>query len=618
MRNLWNFAHAMAGKRRCCRRYPMLELLEERVQLSTMSPTSVSLGGGSPLALSMTQTVPLSITLPPSSPAPGEVDIALLLDDTGSFTEFAQPVEAMFGNLVTSLQAALPGVSLGFGVARFEDYGGPGSVFSLQNPQGRPFLLDQPIVTSATAVADGTTLNALITTALNEQGPGNGGDVPESDFEGLYQIATGAGFHGYGNGSELDSGPAGSVQAAKNPGVSGDVPPFSSNVGLTSGSLGGIGWRPGAAHIVLLATDTAPVAAFPDGTNVETATITGIGGVTVPATAVESTSGRVGFVSTAVDSSGQGPQPAVVPLGGATVQETVNALNSLGIEVISMGPGAAPTTSTLSSTAPSPFFSAIGRLTGAVDAQTGQPLVFDTTVSTAQLTQSIIGSIETVPIPQPQPQPINISLNASDLPAGMTVAPDPSVVPAVGPGGTATFNVTLTVNSVPFLGAYDASFVDTSTGATLGTVPFTINLPAVDPPPVNPPPVNPPPVNPPPTIVAARRVGMSPHPTTLVLTFSTAMDVASVQNVNNYDLRAANGRLDPIALATYDSSTHSVTLRTKLQVSSKRYYKLEIVAQGSTGVKSAVGVALDGMKTGKPGNDYFAKVYHYVITPSLP
>ncbi len=588
----------------------MLESLEERVQLSTVSPTSVSLGAGSPLDLTKTQTVPVSITLPPSSS--NEVDIVLLLDDTGSFNGFVQPVEGMFGNLVTSLQAALPAVSFGFGVARFEDYGGPGIVFSSDLQTARPFLLDQPIVTAATAAADGTSLNTLITTAFGEQGQGTGGDTPEPDFEALYQLATGAGFDGNGNGSKLDSGPAGSVEAATNPGVSGDIPPFSSNVGLTSGSLGGMGWRPGAQHIVLLATDTAPVAAFAGSTI--PATITGIGGVTVPATAVESTSGRVGFVSTAVGGPGQGPQPAVVPLGGATVQATVNALNSLGIQVIGMSPYGAPTTSTLPSTAPSPFLSAIGRLTGAVDEQTGQPLVFaSTTVTNEELTQAIVGSINTAAT-----QPVNISLNASDLPAGMTFTPDPTDVANVGPGGTATFNVTLTVNSVPFLGTFDASFIDLSQGTTMGTVPFAINLPAVSPTPTPPPRLPGQVVNPPPTIVSARRVGINPHPTTFVLTFSTAMNAASVDNVANYVLRAPNGRLDPITLATYNSSTNSVTLRTKVKVTFNRYYRLEIYAQGSKGVKSAAGVALDGMKTGKPGNDYFAEVYHYSITPSLP
>ena len=112
---------------------------------------------------------------------------------------------------------------------------------------------------------------------------------------------------------------------------------------------------------MLLATDTAPVTAFPNGTNPATAIITGINGVTEPATNMESSSGRVGYVSTTVGSMGTGPQPAVVPLGGATVQESVTALNNLGIQVISMGPGAEPTSYPGPSTAPSPFFTSLGK-----------------------------------------------------------------------------------------------------------------------------------------------------------------------------------------------------------------------------------------------------------------
>ena len=286
----------------------MLETLEERLQLSTVAPTSVNIGAGSTLDLTKTQSVPLSITLPPVS-LTNKVDIALLLDDTGSFTSFASTVESIFSNLVASLQSALPGVDFGFGVSRFEDYGGPFHTVSTEDPQGRPFILDQPIVTAATAAAAGTDLNTLMKNALAATAPGFGGDMPEAGIEGLYQLATGAGLDGNGNGSKLDSGPAGALTStAVHPGTSGDVPPFSSNVGLAAGSLGGIGWRPDAEHIVLLATDTQPVAAF--STSPIPATVSGLGGATVPSTAFESTAKRFsGFDSTAVDGTGNGPQP---------------------------------------------------------------------------------------------------------------------------------------------------------------------------------------------------------------------------------------------------------------------------------------------------------------------
>ena len=223
-------------------------------------------------------------------------------------------MENQFTNLMTSLQQSLPGVSLGFGVAQFQDYGGPFHTISGDNP-APGHLLDQPVVTAATAAAAGTSLDTLISSALQQSGPGFGGDTPEPDFEALYQLATGAGFDGNGNGSMLDSGAAGNASTVLSPGTSGDIPPFSSNVGLTSGSLGGMGWRPDAEHIVILATDTAPVASFAGSTY--PATITGLGGVSVPATAVESTAGRAGFDSTVLDGTGTGPpQPAVAPLGG--------------------------------------------------------------------------------------------------------------------------------------------------------------------------------------------------------------------------------------------------------------------------------------------------------------
>ncbi len=168
MQSIFNFTHVANPKMKRRWRYLLLEPLEDRVQLSTLNPTSVSLGAGSPLAVTRSQSVSLSITLP-SVPVSNEIDIAFLLDDTGSFDKaFGQTLAAIFDNLATTLQTALPGASFGFGVARFEDYGGPGTVFSEDLQQARPFLLDQPIVTAATAAAHDTTLDSLMATAFGE------------------------------------------------------------------------------------------------------------------------------------------------------------------------------------------------------------------------------------------------------------------------------------------------------------------------------------------------------------------------------------------------------------------------------------------------------------------
>ncbi|MFM8222852.1 MAG: hypothetical protein ACKOJF_28415, partial [Planctomycetaceae bacterium] len=144
----------------------------------------------------------------------------------------------------STLQTSLPGVDLGFGVGRFEEYGN----FAWEYGTGRPFILNQPIVAASTSGYLGA-----IQAALDRTTPGYGGDGPETDIEALYQVVTGLGFDGDNNGSVLDSGVAGPAATQLNPGTSGDVPSFASfqadtanNVLPAAGTVGGAGFRAGA------------------------------------------------------------------------------------------------------------------------------------------------------------------------------------------------------------------------------------------------------------------------------------------------------------------------------------------------------------------------------------
>ena len=103
--------------------------------MSTVSPVSINLGPGTPLATTNTETLPVSITLP-SGGVTDEVDVMLLLDDTGSFAAFSSTIETIFSNLVTSLQTALPGVSFAFGVVAWRITAVPGTI-STATTQGR-------------------------------------------------------------------------------------------------------------------------------------------------------------------------------------------------------------------------------------------------------------------------------------------------------------------------------------------------------------------------------------------------------------------------------------------------------------------------------------------------
>ena len=95
----------------------------------TISPTSIAIAPTSPICSGGSETIPVSITLPEDAVI-DKVDVFMLFDDTGSFASFVPTVAALFPAVVADLETSLPGVSFGFGVGRFEDFGGDGNGFS--------------------------------------------------------------------------------------------------------------------------------------------------------------------------------------------------------------------------------------------------------------------------------------------------------------------------------------------------------------------------------------------------------------------------------------------------------------------------------------------------------
>lgn len=338
-----------------------------------------------------------------------KVDIVFLFDDTVSFLSYLPDAQAVVQDLVSALEAARPEVDFAFGIARFEDYGGPGWTYcSGVRPceedrelriNGRPFILNQPLITALLAggreVRDG-----LLASALTREGPGFGGDDPEPAVgDALFQLATGAGFDGNGDGIRTGlSGDqvAGGTLTQENPDESGDVPPFSSLILPTSGSVGGVGFRPDALKLVILATDICSATAFPAGSTIPP-TITGrysqeqTGDFACRNT--EPGTDRFGFVGTA-KSAVENTQPgAVSPLGAATLPEVIKALNDRDIRVIGIGPGVTPRPAGSGpSFEPAVFLSALARITGAVD-RNGTPLVFDVSNGSQDLQLKVLESI---------------------------------------------------------------------------------------------------------------------------------------------------------------------------------------------------------------------------------
>jgi hypothetical protein len=326
-----------------------------------------------------------------------KVDVMLLFDDTGSFAGRVPTIAALFPDIIAELETTFPDKDFAFGVSRFEDYGGPGTGFSGEFSTGRPFLLNQPLVT--TSIAGGATeRNTLIQDALGRTAPGFGGDGPETAIHALYELATGNGFDGNGDGSTTGGGVAGSLSSQTSPGNSGDVPAFSTNILPTSGTLGGAGWRTDAQKIVIIATDVCSVTSFDPASGIP-ATVTGQPGTSevISKFACSSTTpgvGRFGFVSNAKSTGANTISGAVAPAGSPDLQDAIDALTSLGIQVIGLSTTAPNPAHTGPSSSPHVFLGAMANLTGAVDGD-GNPLVFQIGTGGAGIAAGIVDAVGT-------------------------------------------------------------------------------------------------------------------------------------------------------------------------------------------------------------------------------
>lgn len=425
--------------------------------VGNVSPTLIQTS----LAEGETFTQTVSLTLPTTGALTNMVDVFLLFDDTGSFTSNSPIVRAAFPNIISQLQTRLPGIDLGFGVGRLEEYGN----FAYENATGRPFILNQPIIAASDTRYSDAEVLASIQAALDRVAPGYGGDAPETVIEALYQMVTGAGFDGNNNGSVLDSGAAGLASTQVSPGSSGDVPAFSSftadpanGVLDPSGTIGGAGFRSGALPIIITATDVG-FAYQADGAT----SITGVGGLSVPAANVTT--------------SGRGTTPFN---SGATIQDTVTGLNALGALVIGLGTNDAATQD------PRIGLEAFATLTGATNQTAatiangtadpiapGDPFYFKIGSGGDPLVGNIADGIVAAIDSAVTSVNVNVTLRASD--PRVHISFSPRVLNGLGAGDTATFDVTFTGDGVPH--RFDLQFVREGTDVVLGSIPVVLGTP---------------------------------------------------------------------------------------------------------------------------------------------
>jgi Bacterial Ig-like domain (group 3) len=109
-----------------------------------------------------------------------------------------------------------------------------------------------------------------------------------------------------------------------------------------------------------------------------------------------------------------------------------------------------------------------------------------------------------------------------------------------------------------------------------------------------------------PTVVLLQRFGIHMQPTSVVFSFSGALDLNTAQDVHNYRIVGPSGRHIVIDTAVYDPTTKSVTLHPSERINLHHNYRLTVYGNGPGSVASVSHALLDGAGDGSPGSDYVA------------
>ena len=123
-----------------------------------------------------------------------------------------------------------------------------------------------------------------------------------------------------------------------------------------------------------------------------------------------------------------------------------------------------------------------------------------------------------------------------------------------------------------------------------------------------------------PTVIRLRRFGFHHMRTTLVLTFSAALDPAKAQDPANYTLIGPLPGHSQIRIvsAVYNSSKHSVRLSPvhRLNVHNWYHYRLSVSGNAMTGLTDTARSLMDGDEDGKPGGDYVVNFHGFGLKPA--
>jgi hypothetical protein len=123
-----------------------------------------------------------------------------------------------------------------------------------------------------------------------------------------------------------------------------------------------------------------------------------------------------------------------------------------------------------------------------------------------------------------------------------------------------------------------------------------------------------------PRVTRLERFGYHWMPTTLVLTFSQALDPTSAQDPNDYRIVGPAGRTIRVKEAVYSPVARTVTLYPTQRINIHYTYELIVDGTAPGGLTNTEGTLLDGADSGKPGSDYRAPLTwrNLVLDPPAP
>lgn len=159
-----------------------------------------------------------------------QADVVFAMDTTGSMGGVIESLRSTLQEIIEQLAVEIP--NIGVGVTHYRDF----PIEPYGSSSDEPFYLEHRVMTVLTP--DG---RESVQDAVDSLSAAGGNDLPESGWEALYQIATGAG-----------TDEAGSHVPAFDPAT---APPGAIPAGESVGTLGGVGFRAGSLPIVVMLTD---------------------------------------------------------------------------------------------------------------------------------------------------------------------------------------------------------------------------------------------------------------------------------------------------------------------------------------------------------------------------